>query len=76
MNIIIIIIIYYVWFFNYIVSAACNYELKFESDNVYQIGVGEGVNGPGLCYPGQNKISCVKSTRYPFRLLQVSHITK
>lgn len=28
------------------------------------------------CYPGQNKINHVKSTGYPFRLLQVSHITK
>jgi len=56
--IIIIIIIYYICFFSFIVSAACNYELKVESDYVYQIGIGEGGIGPGLLpWTEQNK-SC------------------
>jgi hypothetical protein len=54
---IIIIIIYYVWFFSCIVSAACNHELKVENDNVYQIGIDEGVTGPGLLpWTEQNKL--------------------
>jgi len=56
MSIFFIIIIYYVWFFSYIVSAACNYELKVESVYVYQIGIGEGGIGPGLLpWTAQNK---------------------
>ena len=55
---IIIIAIYYIWVFSYIVAAESNYELKVESNYVYQIGIGEGGIGPGLLPRTEQNKSC------------------